>query len=233
MFVVTHVGHALLRAFFRFHGKDRSERFRRERYFDDRSIKGATNMDIDITIDAARADVARLTSQDAAPSGEIAFAIGTSLLENVLVARSARRVCAILIGSQDRELIADLAARFPRNTLARDDRRLDRDLALILAFIATPSRGLDLTLDIHGTPFQRRVWDALCAIPTGRTVTYAALARRIGEPGAVRAVANACAANAIALAIPCHRVIRSDGTLSGYRWGVERKRALLAREAQT
>jgi O-6-methylguanine DNA methyltransferase len=96
----------------------------------------------------------------------------------------------------------------------------------------SPAAGLDLDLDIYGTPFQRRVWDALCAIPSGHTATYAALASRIGEPGAARAVANACAANAIALAIPCHRVVRRDGTPSGYRWGVERKRALLAREAQ-
>src|SRR5262249_59502829 len=99
-------------------------------------------------------------------------------------------------------------------------------------FIENPEAGLHLDLDIYGTPFQRRVWDALCAIPSGRTVTYSALAHRIGEPDAVRAVANACAANALALAIPCHRVIRSDGTISGYGWGVERKRALIAREAQ-
>ena len=138
----------------------------------------------------------------------------------------------ILIGSGARKLIADLAARFPENTLVRDDRKLDSDLEKILRFIERPARGLDLELDIHGTPFQRRVWDALCGIASGRTVTYAALARRIGEPESARAVANACAANAIALAIPCHRVVRSDGTLSGYRWGVERKRALIAREAQ-
>jgi O-6-methylguanine DNA methyltransferase len=115
------------------------------------------------------------------------------------------------------------------STTRRRGRLLSRPA---LRFIENPAAGLDLELDIYGTPFQRRVWDALCGIPAGRTVTYAALASRIGEPGSARAVANACAANAIALAIPCHRVIRSDGTLSGYRWGVERKRALLAREAQ-
>jgi AraC family transcriptional regulator, regulatory protein of adaptative response / methylated-DNA-[protein]-cysteine methyltransferase len=185
-----------------------------------------------ITNGRAPADLTRIASQPDAPSGEIAFATRTSTLGTVLAARSAHGVCAVLIGSEAGELIADLAARFPQNTLVRDDRKLDRDLDKILRFIATPARGLDLELDIHGTPFQRRVWDALCAIPTGRTVTYAALACRIGEPGSARAVANACAANGIALAIPCHRVIRSDGTLSGYRWGVERKRALLAREAQ-
>ncbi len=189
-------------------------------------------MDLNFTSESARADFARITSRDDAPSGEISFATGTSTLGTVLVARSAHGVCAILIGSEVDDLVADLAARFPNNTSVRDDRRLDIDREKILAFIETPSRGLDLELDIHGTPFQRRVWDALCAIPTGRTVTYAALACRIGEPGSARAVANACAANALALAIPCHRVIRSDGTLSGYRWGIERKRALLAREAQ-
>jgi AraC family transcriptional regulator of adaptative response/methylated-DNA-[protein]-cysteine methyltransferase len=188
-------------------------------------------MDPNTTDEFARAD-SRITSQRDAPSGEIAFATGESTLGTVLVARSARGICAILIGSGAGELSADLAERFPENPLVRNDRKLDGDLQKILRFIETPARGLDLDLDIHGTPFQRRVWDALCGIPAGRTVTYAALARRIGEPGSVRAVANACAANALALAIPCHRVIASNGTPSGYRWGVERKRALIAREAQ-
>jgi methylated-DNA-[protein]-cysteine S-methyltransferase/AraC family transcriptional regulator of adaptative response/methylated-DNA-[protein]-cysteine methyltransferase len=188
-------------------------------------------MNLDTTNEPARADSC-ITSQRDAPSEGIAFAIGSSSLGIVLVARSARGICAILIGSEAGELIADLALRFPESTPVRDDRKLNGDLEKILRFTEMPAQGLDLELDIHGTPFQRRVWDALCAIPSGRTVTYAALARRIGEPSAVRAVANACAANAIALAIPCHRVVRSDGTLSGYRWGVERKRALLALEAQ-
>jgi AraC family transcriptional regulator, regulatory protein of adaptative response / methylated-DNA-[protein]-cysteine methyltransferase len=216
---------------FRFQSKDRSERFRCEVYFDDRDIKGATTMDLNIANEFARAD-SPITSQHDAPSGEIAFATGKSTLGTVLVARSARGVCAILIGSKARELTADLAARFPENTLVQDDRKLDGDRRKILRFIENPAAGLDLELDIYGTAFQRRVWDALCGIPAGRTVTYAALANRIGEPGSARAVANACAANAIALAIPCHRVVRRDGTLCGYRWGVERKRALLAREAQ-
>ncbi|HEY2526654.1 MAG TPA: methylated-DNA--[protein]-cysteine S-methyltransferase [Xanthobacteraceae bacterium] len=173
-----------------------------------------------------------IASQRDVPSGEISFATGESSLGTVLVARSARGICAILIGSEAEELIADLAQRFPENRLVRNDRKLDEDLEKIFRFIETPTQGLDLDLDIHGTPFQRRVWDALRGIPTGSTVTYAALARRIGEPDSVRAVANACAANALALAIPCHRVVRSDGTLSGYCWGIERKRALIAREAQ-
>jgi methylated-DNA-[protein]-cysteine S-methyltransferase/AraC family transcriptional regulator of adaptative response/methylated-DNA-[protein]-cysteine methyltransferase len=187
-------------------------------------------MDLDITNKSARV-VSRNTRRNDAPAREIAFTTGKSTLGIVLVARSARGICAILIGSEAGELTADLAARFPESARVQNDEKLAGDFEKILRFIETPARGLDLELDIHGTPFQRRVWDALCAIPSGRTVTYAALARRIGEPAAVRAVANACAANALALAIPCHRVVRSDGTLSGYRWGEERKRALLAREA--
>ena len=183
-------------------------------------------MDLDITNELAAA-----THQHETPSPEIAFTTGTSTLGIVLVARTARGVCAILIGSDTDELTADLAARFPESALVQNEERLGGDLEKIVRFIETPAGGLDLELDICGTPFQRRVWDALCAIPTGRTVTYAALARRIGEPGSARAVANACAANAIALAIPCHRVVGGDGTLSGYRWGVERKRAMIEREA--
>jgi methylated-DNA-[protein]-cysteine S-methyltransferase/AraC family transcriptional regulator of adaptative response/methylated-DNA-[protein]-cysteine methyltransferase len=187
-------------------------------------------MDLDITNRPAQAD-SHFAHEREAPSGQISFTTGESALGIVLVARSAHGVCAILMGSAAAELTADLAERFAKNTLVRDDRKLDGDLQKIVRFIETPARGLDLELDIHGTPFQRRVWNALCAIPAGRTVTYAALARRIGEPGSARAVANACAANALALAIPCHRVVRSDGTLSGYRWGVERKRAMIEREA--
>ena len=186
-------------------------------------------MNLDITREPARIDAPVTDRRDA----EIFFTTGESALGTVLVARSPRGICAILIGSQAGALTADVAEQFPASTLMRNDHRLEDDLEKIIRFITAPERGLDLGLDIHGTPFQRRVWDALCAIPCGRTVTYAALARRIGEPGSVRAVANACAANAIALAIPCHRVIRSDGTLSGYRWGVERKRAMLTREARS
>ena len=171
-------------------------------------------------------------SESAAISSEIAFSIGESALGEVLVARSAVGVCAILIGSDTDELSSDLAARFPDNRLVADELQLRDDLSKIMRFIDKPSEGLDLPLDMRqGTPFQRRVWEALLAIPCGARVTYAALAQRIGMPNAARAVANACAANAIALGIPCHRVVRSDGTLSGYRWGVERKRALINREA--
>jgi AraC family transcriptional regulator, regulatory protein of adaptative response / methylated-DNA-[protein]-cysteine methyltransferase len=188
-------------------------------------------MDLNNAGEFARTD-SPITGQRDAPAGGIAFATGPNALGTVLVARSTRGVCAILIGSGAGELIADLAAQFPDNKLVSDDQKLEGDLEKLLGFIENPGAGLDLDLDIRGTAFQRRVWDALCAIPSGRAVTYAALAHRIGEPDAIRAVANACAANALALAIPCHRVIRSDGTISGYRWGVERKRALLACEAR-
>jgi O-6-methylguanine DNA methyltransferase len=193
--------------------------------------KGVTNMNLTNMSAFSPAKVVPKVQQGAAAE-EIAFSIGESALGAVLVARSTDGVCAILIGSVAAELESDLGTRFTYSKLVRNDRKLSDDLGKILRFIETPSDGLNLRLDIRGTPFQQRVWEALLRIPPGSIVTYGALANRIGKPGAVRAVANACAANAIALAIPCHRVVRSNGTLSGYRWGVERKRALLAREAQ-
>ena len=161
---------------------------------------------------------------------EIAFATGETELGTFLIARSSVGVCSIIMGSDGDELSNDLAERFPESRLVRDNAKLADDLHQVQRFIKTPAVGLDLAFDVRGTPFQRRVWTVLLGVPAGATITYAALASRIGERDAVRAVAGACAANAIALGIPCHRVIRSDGTLSGYRWGVERKRALLARE---
>ena len=161
---------------------------------------------------------------------EIAFATGETELGTVLIARSSVGVCSIIMGSDGDELSNDLAERFPESRLVRDNAKLADDLHQVQRFIETPAVGLDLAFDVRGTPFQRRVWTVLLGVPAGFTITYAALASRIGERDAVRAVARACAANAIALGIPCHRVIRSDGTLSGYRWGVERKRALLTRE---
>ncbi|AVA26007.1 methylated-DNA--[protein]-cysteine S-methyltransferase [Rhizobium sp. NXC24] len=167
-------------------------------------------------------------------SNDIAYSISDSALGKILVARSALGVCAILIGSDGDELIDDLAACFPTSKLISNEARLRDDIDKVVRFIERPDAGLDLPLDMRrGTPFQRRVWDALRAIPCGAMVTYAALARRIGKPKAVRAVASACAANAIALGIPCHRVARSNGTLSGYRWGIERKRALIEKEAKS
>jgi AraC family transcriptional regulator, regulatory protein of adaptative response / methylated-DNA-[protein]-cysteine methyltransferase len=161
---------------------------------------------------------------------EITFASGATELGTVLIARSSVGVCSIIMGSDGDELSNDLAERFPESRLVRDDAKLADDMHQVRRFIETPAVGLDLAFDVRGTPLQRRVWTVLLGVPAGSTITYAALASRIGERDAVRAVARACATNALALGIPCHRVIRSDGTLSGYRWGVERKRALLARE---
>jgi AraC family transcriptional regulator of adaptative response/methylated-DNA-[protein]-cysteine methyltransferase len=161
---------------------------------------------------------------------EIRFAIGQCSLGAILVAQSARGICAILLGDEPEALIRDLEDRFPKATLLGGDAGFEDLVAKVVGFVEAPNLGLDLPLDVRGTAFQERVWRALRDIPAGETVSYADLAERIGSPSAVRAVAGACAANKIAVAIPCHRVVRNDGPLSGYRWGVERKRALLARE---
>lgn len=167
----------------------------------------------------------------AATLDAIAYAVGQSAVGTILVARSPIGVCAILIGDDAEALEQDLADRFPGRMIVADETALRDDLAAVERFIETPGAGLDLPLDMrHGTPFQQQVWQVLRAIPCGATVTYTALARRLGMPNGARAVATACAANAIALGIPCHRVLRADGSLSGYRWGLERKRALLDRE---
>ncbi len=159
------------------------------------------------------------------------FAIGQTDLGPILVASSERGVCAILFGDDPAVLIDDLQRRFPRAQLVGGDRSYEQLVARVLGLVQQPRAAFDLPLDLRGTVFQRRVWRALSRIPAGTTLTYTELARRIGAPKAIRAVAGACAANAIALAIPCHRVVRSDGNLAGYRWGVERKRALLKRES--
>jgi AraC family transcriptional regulator of adaptative response/methylated-DNA-[protein]-cysteine methyltransferase len=166
---------------------------------------------------------------------QIRFAIGESSLGFVLVARSERGVCAILMGDDSGELIHDLQDRFPEANAIGDDEDCKQLIAKVVEFVERPAMGLDLPLDmrldVRGTAFQRRVWEALREIPVGSTASYADIANRIGSPRSVRAVAQACGANALAMAIPCHRVVRSDGALSGYRWGVERKRMLLDREA--
>ncbi len=162
----------------------------------------------------------------------IHYAIGRCSLGELLVARSDRGICAILFGENPEELESDLQRRFPRATLELGDSEFTQTLSEVIAFVEAPAKGLDLPLDIRGTAFQQRVWQALQSIPAGQTASYRDVAERIGSPKAVRAVAGACAANALAVVVPCHRVVRNDGGLSGYRWGVERKRVLLEKEAK-
>ncbi|WP_425219781.1 bifunctional DNA-binding transcriptional regulator/O6-methylguanine-DNA methyltransferase Ada [Ralstonia solanacearum] len=162
----------------------------------------------------------------------IRFAVGECSLGAILVAQSERGICAILLGEDPDALVRDLQDQFPKAELIGGDAGFEGLVAKVVGLIEAPSIGLDLPLDVRGTAFQERVWQALRAIPPGTTASYAEIAARIGAPRAVRAVAQACGANHLAVAIPCHRVVRSDGQLSGYRWGVERKRTLLEREAQ-
>ena len=166
-------------------------------------------------------------------SEEIRFAVGQASLGAILVASTRKGVVSILLGDNPDELVRNLQDRFPKAHLIGADRDYEALVARVVGFVETPATGLDLPLDLRGTAFQQRVWQALQQIPPGQSVSYAEIARRIGSPKAVRAVAQACAANNIALAIPCHRVVRTDGSLSGYAWGVERKRTLLDREART
>ena len=162
----------------------------------------------------------------------IAYATSECSLGQVLVARSVKGVCAILIGASHDELDADLAARFPKARLVVNEAFVHDDLTKVKTFIDNPAEGLRLPLDMRGTQFQRRVWEKLRAIPLGRTVTYTDVAYWVGPLTSARAVAGACAANPIALAIPCHRVVRSNGDLAGYCWGIERKREMIRREAR-
>lgn len=160
------------------------------------------------------------------------FALGACSLGDILVAQSGVGICAILLGDDANALLRELQDTFPRAELVGGDVDFEARVAQVVGFIEAPETGLDLPLDIRGTAFQQRVWQALRNVPPGATVSYAEIARRIGSSTAARAVAGACAANLLAVAIPCHRVVRNDGALSGYRWGVERKRVLLEREAK-
>jgi AraC family transcriptional regulator, regulatory protein of adaptative response / methylated-DNA-[protein]-cysteine methyltransferase len=164
---------------------------------------------------------------------EIRFAVGQSSLGAILVASSKKGVASILIGDDPNELVEDLQDRFPKARLVGGDPDYESLVARVVGFVEAPGLGLDLPLDVRGTAFQQRVWQALQEIPVGQTASYADIARKIGAPKAVRAVAGACAANNLAVAIPCHRVVRNDGALSGYAWGVERKRKLIDREARS
>jgi AraC family transcriptional regulator of adaptative response/methylated-DNA-[protein]-cysteine methyltransferase len=161
----------------------------------------------------------------------IHFAVGECSLGSILVAQSQHGVCAISLGDDANALVEALQDRFPRANLLPGDAAFDATIALVVGFVEAPRLGLDLPLDIRGTAFQERIWRALIKVPLGQTCSYAEIAKRIGAPKAFRAVARACAQNPIALAIPCHRVVRTDGHLSGYRWGIDRKRTLLQRES--
>ena len=175
----------------------------------------------------------RTTSRDGAKSESIRFAVGECSLGSILVAATEQGICSISLGDDPAALVRELQARFSMTQLTDSDQDLKPMMAKVAGFVEAPWLGLDLPLDVRGTAFQQRVWQALRRIPAGSTATYSQIAQRIGSPKAVRAVAHACATNAIAVAIPCHRVVRNDGSLAGYRWGVERKRALLEREARS
>jgi AraC family transcriptional regulator of adaptative response/methylated-DNA-[protein]-cysteine methyltransferase len=161
----------------------------------------------------------------------IRFAVAQCWLGSVLVAASERGVCAILLGDDPEALVRDVQDRFSQATLIGGDPDFEAIVAQVVALVETPALSLELPLDVRGTAFQRRVWQALREIPAGSTASYGDIASRLGHPEAALAVGRACAANSLAIAIPCHRVVRTDGSLSGYRWGIERKRALLDREA--
>jgi AraC family transcriptional regulator, regulatory protein of adaptative response / methylated-DNA-[protein]-cysteine methyltransferase len=157
----------------------------------------------------------------------IRFAAGECSLGSILVAASDVGICSIAMGNDPSSLVKELQDRFPKAELIGGDKRFERMVARVVAFVESPSTGLELPLHVQGTAFQQRVWKALCKIPCGTTCTYSELAQQLGQPSATRAVAGACAANTLAVAIPCHRVVRTNGSLSGYRWGVERKGKLL------
>jgi AraC family transcriptional regulator, regulatory protein of adaptative response / methylated-DNA-[protein]-cysteine methyltransferase len=183
---------------------------------------------------AAASDILGMTPTDFRAGGQgaaIRFALGQCSLGSILVAATQKGICALLLGDDPDALLRDLQDRFPKAELIGGDRDFERLVAKAVGLVERPKLGLDLPLDLRGTAFQLRVWQALRAIPAGRTATYSEIAQRIGKPKSVRAVAGACAANPVAVAIPCHRVVRNDGALAGYRWGLKRKRTLLQREA--
>lgn len=162
----------------------------------------------------------------------IRFAIGQCSLGGILVASSAKGVCAVFLGDDPQALAEDLQRRFANAELVGGDAEFEKLVATVVGIVETPGLPVNLPLDIRGTAFQQRVWDALRKIPCGKTATYAEIAAAIGSPKAIRAVGTACGANPVSVLIPCHRVVKTDGSLSGYHWGVERKRELLKRESQ-
>lgn len=160
----------------------------------------------------------------------VGFAFGTTSLGQVLVAATRKGICAILLSSDREKLIADLRGTFPQAQPSENDDELARHIVHVVAMIETPAKASDLPLDLYGSDFEIKVWQALRSIPAGKTMSYSELAEHIGMKGAAKDVGEACAANRIAIAVPCHRILRKDGSISGYRWGVHRKRALLKRE---
>ncbi len=163
---------------------------------------------------------------------KIQFAIGSCVYGALLVARSDDGICAIFLDDDSTKLEAQLAGAFPESLREESPSALKYDLEQVVTFINTPDQATQLDLVVGGTAYQQRVWEFLCRIPAGTTYSYTEIAESLGDPDGARAVAGACAANVLAIAIPCHRVIRSDGSISGYRWGVERKRRLLGKERQ-
>ena len=162
---------------------------------------------------------------------QIRFAVGDCSLGKILIAATEQGVCAILLGDHQESLVRDLKDRFPHANLVGGDPEFDALAAKAIGLVEAPTKAVDLPLDIRGTAFQQKIWNVIRKIPAGATTSYGQIANSVGSPGAARAIAGACAANPLAVAVPCHRVVRRDGSLSGYRWGVERKRALLQREA--
>jgi AraC family transcriptional regulator of adaptative response/methylated-DNA-[protein]-cysteine methyltransferase len=169
---------------------------------------------------------------DAAVNGPVQYAIGSCAQGQLLVARGQEGICAIFMGDSVADLQRQIAESFPDAELIPTLSALQFDLRQVAQFIDQPDAEVDFDLSVGGTEFQQRIWKVLREIPAGQTWSYADVAERVGSPNAVRAVASACAANLLAVAIPCHRVVRSDGSLSGYRWGIDRKRSLLQRERQ-
>jgi AraC family transcriptional regulator, regulatory protein of adaptative response / methylated-DNA-[protein]-cysteine methyltransferase len=175
--------------------------------------------------------IASKRARDAGKRERLTFAFAKSSLGDVLVAASAKGIVAVLIGDDRDRLTTELGNIFRNAQFILGDRQFDKTVAHVVGLIESPTKPLDLPLDIRGTPFQRRVWKALQAIPLGKTDTYPGIAEKIGHPKAVRAVGHACAVNPLAIVIPCHRVVRVDGNMAGYRWGIDRKRVLIEREA--
>lgn len=196
-----------------------------------RQFKSITGLSPKAYAKAHRHKIEPTMSSPAKNSESINYTCGTSSLGLFLVAQSEKGICAILLGDNQPALVAELKSRFPKAKLQQSDQGFSEPLQQLIGLVEHPKQSINLPLDIRGTLFQQRVWKLLQEIPAGETRSYTDIAQALGSPKSVRAVASACAANALAIVIPCHRVVRSDGNLAGYRWGLERKKTLLEREA--